>query len=72
MRARKKPIEVEYVRWDGNASTANAFIGERYFVDWEFEQGGRGRIIIPTLEGKMTGDIGDLIIKGVNGSSAAA
>jgi hypothetical protein len=71
---RKKPVVIEAVQWDGSASTANAFIGEGFGVDWWYEIpiGERPgeeslRIVIPTLEGNHIGDIGDWIIKGVKG-----
>lgn len=66
MKYRKNPVVIEAVRWDGSASTANAFIGEAFGTDWKYEEGSN-RIIIPTLEGDHTGDVGDFIIKGVNG-----
>jgi hypothetical protein len=31
---RKKPVVIDAVQWDGDASTANLFIGERFGVDW--------------------------------------
>lgn len=65
-RYRKKPVVIDAVVWDGNASTANAFIGEAYGTDWSFEEGS-DRIVIPTLEGDHIGNIGDYIICGVKG-----
>ena len=64
---RKKPVVIEAVRWDGNADVANSFIGESYGVDWEYESQSSAKIVIPTLEGRMVGDVGDWIIKGVKG-----
>lgn len=63
---RKKPVVIDAIIWDGDATTANNFLGEHYTVDWEYEQG-TGNIIIPTLEGNMIGQKGDYIIKGVKG-----
>ncbi|WP_319583904.1 hypothetical protein [uncultured Pseudodesulfovibrio sp.] len=65
-RFQKKPVVIEAVIWDGNADTANTFIGEKYGSDWSYEAGSQ-RIIIPTLEGDHIGNIGDFIIKGVKG-----
>lgn len=67
MKFRKKPVVIEAVRWDGSSDTANAFIGESYGVDWEYAEIGSEDILIPTLEGKMRGCVGDWIIKGVKG-----
>lgn len=66
MTYRKKPVEIQAVCWDGKSSTANEFIGEAYGVDWKYEEGST-RIVIPTLEGDHTGNVGDYIIKGVKG-----
>lgn len=63
----KKPVTIEAVIWDGRPDTANGFIGERYGTDWEYETHCSLRIVIPTLEGKHIGDIGDYIIRGVKG-----
>jgi hypothetical protein len=63
---RKKPVVIDAVQWDGDAHTANTFLGERYSVDWEYA--GQGNAIrIPTLEGAMVGQVGDWLIKGVKG-----
>ena len=73
MKFRKKPVVIEAVKWDGDASTANDFIGERYGVnldkpgwDWTYAEDS-GALIIPTLEGNHRANIGDWIIKGVKG-----
>lgn len=63
---RKKPVVIEAILWNGNADEANTFIGENFGTDWKYENGSQ-KIIIPTLEGEMLGNIGDWIIKGVNG-----
>lgn len=64
MKYRKKPVVIEAVQWDGDATTANQFIGERYAVDWAYDG---SDLIIPTLEGNMRCGLGDWIIKGVKG-----
>lgn len=67
MKYRKKPVVIDAVRWDGDAETANSFLGENYSVDWEFSGAGTATLVIPTLAGKMLCNVGDYIIKGVQG-----
>ena len=64
MKYRKKPVIIEAVQFDGTDASC----------DWLLPQlieGSIGRSVnklhIKTLEGTMTADIGDYIIKGVNG-----
>lgn len=64
---RKKPVVIQAIQWDGNADTANKFIGESYGVDWDYINSDDRGILIPTLEGTMKCNLGDWIIKGVNG-----
>jgi hypothetical protein len=60
-RYRKKPVEVEAVRWDGgNEHEMEAFIACRWWLD-------DGDIYIGTLEGDMRATEGDWIIRGVQG-----
>lgn len=77
MQYRKKPVVIEARQWDGTARTATPII------DWILQQHGETatyqcdsprdcpntehRIAIPTLEGTMTADEGDWIIRGVQG-----
>ena len=71
---RKKPVVIEAVKWDGDAHTANVFIGESFGLnpdypgewDWTYDWDGEG-LIIPTLEGKHRANLGDWIIKGIKG-----
>lgn len=62
---RKKPVVIDAIQWLGTDESKNAmchFIGiTGYFVDWHND------LIIRTLEGNMKADVGDYIIKGVNG-----
>lgn len=80
-RARKKPVEIEYMVWPGGAPNASPVI------DWVLENGGtaswmdeyvanvdtRYEEVIPealtihTLEGDMRASPGDVIIRGVKG-----
>ncbi len=65
MKFRKRPVEVTAIRWDGNLSTLidiSAIAGKRTVARTE-----EGTLTIDTLEGVMTGNIGDWIIQGVKG-----
>jgi len=68
----KKPIVVEAMKFEGDMRSYHAI------VSWVKESGfnqdyevmcnfGRGGIALPTLEGDMTANVGDWIIKGVKG-----
>lgn len=57
---RKKPVIIQAIQWTGdNKKEISEFVGI-YFKDKE-------SVIIPTLEGDLTAQIGDFIIKGVKG-----
>lgn len=80
---RKLPIEIEAKQWNGQniVEIYNFLEGTNYESEAEgvktegknfyikFENGGcqLGSLIIKTLEGDMKANIGDYIIKGVNG-----
>lgn len=58
---RKKPVVIEAVQWLGNNhNEVTAFQGGCA----EYEG---GKVVIQTLEGEMGADVGDWIIKGING-----
>lgn len=65
MKYRKKPVEIEAVRWTGeNFTEIENFVGdslkrENYYCT--------GEVVISTLEGDMKASFGDYIIKGVDG-----
>lgn len=63
---RKKPVVIEAVKWDGkNAAEINHFIPEDiilWMAGMDFLA-----LRIRTLEGDMVADVGDWIIKGVQG-----
>lgn len=60
---RKKPVEVEAIQWTGsNPNRVKAFTGEQAVINF-----GSGELRIPTLEGVMTAQAGDWIIRGVAG-----
>lgn len=63
---RKKPVVIEAVKWDGKLTTVEPLLAgsscravEQNFLEYD--------LIIPTLEGQMTANVGDYIIKGVKG-----
>lgn len=66
MKFRKKPVVIEAVKWDGtNVADIRAFFGA--FEEWGL-RGVHGEFLeIDTREGRMTGDPGDWIIRGVKG-----
>ena len=65
MKYRKKPVVIEAFQWKGSLESA---------PEWFVNSGNRGPVMrhitfvnIHTLEGIMRADVGDWIIKGVNG-----
>ncbi|AYB70166.1 hypothetical protein SEA_ONEIAGILLIAN_56 [Microbacterium phage OneinaGillian] len=71
-KARKKPVDIEFMVWPGGAASATPVI------NWVLEMGGTARwreadatlpelITIDTLEGTMQASPGDVIIRGVEG-----
>ena len=60
-RARKRPVEVEFVRL-----TPFTLGAVEEFVGGDLEVRG-GEVIIATLEGAMHASVGDVIIRGVQG-----
>ena len=69
----KKPIPVEAVQWTGsNMEEISNFCRQAHFIyhDAAWEAGVAGvvaQLVIYTLEGDMTANKGDWIIKGVRG-----
>lgn len=62
MKYRKKPVVIEAIQWTGeNCAEIDAFLD-----DTEETTPG-GPIVIETLEGDMTAQVGDWIIRGVQG-----
>ena len=74
MRYRKKPVEVDAIKWTGyNISEVKDFVGESLLYEiydgaWQV---GKAPVMvdmkIKTLEGNMSVSIGDYIIKGIQG-----
>lgn len=66
--ARKKPVEIEFMQFN-NADNAYDIsqwaVGKiKYKVSHKFDI---GYMYVETLEGTMTANLGDYIVKGVNG-----
>lgn len=67
IKARKKPVEIECVLFDGtNAKEIVEFVGKSLQVVPSKEKG-KVCVIIPTLEGNHTAIPSDYVIKGVHG-----
>lgn len=67
MKVKKKPIEVEAIRWTkGNEKEVESFLNMMLGVDLYTSYSGEA-LYIETLEGTMMAKQGDYIIKGVDG-----
>lgn len=70
MKAKKKPVVIDYVPFDGTPAGAIAVFeqfdipGGKFVPDFDLRT---GTLLIPTLEGDHTASRGDIIIKGVKG-----
>jgi hypothetical protein len=63
MKFRKRPVVIEAIQWTGsNVAEVDAF-----FDDGETVAGAGTAIVIDTLEGAVTAQVGDWIIRGVAG-----
>ena len=65
-KARKKPVEIEFRQFRdmGNVSDIETWTNLKVVYDY----GNDGKVMyIDTLEGVMTANIGDYIVKGLNG-----
>ncbi|WP_144809435.1 hypothetical protein [Enterococcus casseliflavus] len=74
MKARKKPVAVEVLMWNGlNLREMQDFVGkslkcEIYDLAWQVGKGApKASLKIETLEGDMNVSKGDYVIKGVHG-----
>lgn len=68
MKFRKKPVEIEARKFTGFDAGPNAC--PTYLAGWMKEavvSNEKGKLVIHTLEGAMTAEIGDWIIRGVKG-----
>ena len=67
MKYRKRPVEIEAIKWDGKISTLSVieeWIGDGPQADFTRAD---PTLTIPTLEGDMLASFGDWIIRGVMG-----
>ena len=68
MKYRKKPVIVEAIKWNDTPETFAKIINlegkRKERIIWNTAG---GWLLIPTLEGNMTADVNDWIIKGVKG-----
>lgn len=68
---RKRPVTIEAMQWDGELSTAKDIIDwvdshtSEPMIGWTNET--PQRLEVRTLEGDMRVNVGDWVIKGVNG-----
>lgn len=66
---RKKPVEIQAFKWDGNVSIGHpvpAWIRDNG-GDYTYTSQNPQQLVIVTLEGEMTASAGDWIIRGVQG-----
>lgn len=67
-RARKRPVEVKAMLYDGsNADKVCAWVNSRPDLVAAHRLHGTDQLIIPTLEKPMVASLGDYIIRGVKG-----
>jgi hypothetical protein len=79
---RKKPVVIEAVKWDGlnivevynfledKNEISPAYVsasGKNFYIKFDNGTCRQGSLMIETLEGDMKANVGDYIIKGVNG-----
>lgn len=62
MKYRKKPVIIEAIHFNGsNYNEIKLFSVGKFYINNAYE------FVVDTLEGQMKADVGDYIIKGVNG-----
>ena len=63
---KKKPVVIQAIQWDGyNHDEIFSFTEGK--ASFGVEKGDKPSMFIDTLEGRMSADIGDFIIKGIKG-----
>lgn len=68
MKYRKKPVVIDAVQWTGeNQDEISEFIGIAYADAGDYFYSPLNKLCIHTLEGILTADIGDWVIKGIRG-----
>ncbi len=63
MKYRRMVDQVDAVKWDGLAETANSFVGESYEVDWEYVGQGSPNLILIHGYNRQLVKVGQYIIK---------
>lgn len=63
-KARKKPVEIEFIQFVNKDSAIDILFWAKPKAKYEPT---KSCIFINTLEGEMTANVGDYIVKGVNG-----
>lgn len=63
-KARKKPVEIEFIQFTDKDSVMDILFWTKSKVKYKTT---KNYIIINTLEGEMTANVGDYIVRGVNG-----
>lgn len=61
---RKKPVVIEALKWDGTLESVASFVDGAGNVAIMYDT---GELRIATLEGVMTPQVGDWIIRGIKG-----
>ena len=66
---RKKPITISAVQFEGGMPSIAQITNELQMKDsdYNFQNGSNGKFHIHTLEGTMTANVGDWIIRGIKG-----
>lgn len=67
MKATKKPVTIECIKWDGNNKDEVEYFCGKSALFYPNISTGTEELSIKTLEGNHHASIGDIIIKGVNG-----
>lgn len=65
-KARKKPVEIEFIQFTDMVNVDEIERWTNLQAVYDYGNDGKG-MYIDTLEGVMTANIGDYIVKGVNG-----
>lgn len=63
-RYRRRATDIDgAVRWDGCAHTANAFVGDRYGIDWEYCAQDSTQLLLPIMQGSVYAKVGDWLVR---------
>ncbi len=69
-RYRKRPLVIEAAQWDGmklNGQLPRTILGDEYYYGCCNQNGELFDLMVKTLEGVMTCEVGDWLIKGIKG-----